>query len=299
MNGGRPEETPFQDDASPPPGQASNAAMNARGTGTSKSTSDEKNFGSAIGGRRLFEKERKRRSPMTQDATGILEPFRKYLKVLAELHLDRKLRGKLDPSDVVQQTMLRAYSALGELRDPRPEVLVAWLRRILARTLADAAKHYERDKRDAATGQPIGKSLQHRAEVEAVAFSPDGKIIITGSRDKTARLWDAATGQPTGKAMEHRADVTSVAFSPDGKTIVTGSRDKTAQLWDAATGQPLGPPLQHAASFGPAAVRPEDVTFYISRRMGGHPRANGVSVAFSPDGKTVLTGSVVGTTAYL
>jgi DNA-directed RNA polymerase specialized sigma24 family protein len=60
---------------------------------------------------------------MAQDATGLLEPFRKYLKVLAELHLDRKLRGNLDPSDVVQQTMLRAYSALAELRDTRPELM--------------------------------------------------------------------------------------------------------------------------------------------------------------------------------
>ncbi len=78
---------------------------------------------------------------MTRDATESLEPFRKYLRVMAELHHDRKLRCKLDPSDVVQQTMLRAYSTQGEVRDARPEVLVAWLRRILARTLADAVKH--------------------------------------------------------------------------------------------------------------------------------------------------------------
>ena len=56
---------------------------------------------------------------MTEDATETLEPFRKYLKVLAELHLDRKLRGKLDASDVVQQTMMRAYSAMAEVRDPQ------------------------------------------------------------------------------------------------------------------------------------------------------------------------------------
>ena len=64
---------------------------------------------------------------MTQDATEILEPFRKYLQVLADLHLDRKLRGKLDASDVVQQTLLRAYSALDELRQREPEVLARLL----------------------------------------------------------------------------------------------------------------------------------------------------------------------------
>jgi DNA-directed RNA polymerase specialized sigma24 family protein len=106
---------------------------------------------------------------MTQDATEILEPFRKYLKVLAELHLDRKLRGKLDPSDVVQQTMLRAYSALAEVRDGRPEVLVAWLRRILARTLADAVKHYERDKRHRDGAIPGGRSRPFRVGFRRMA----------------------------------------------------------------------------------------------------------------------------------
>jgi RNA polymerase sigma-70 factor (ECF subfamily) len=86
--------------------------------------------------------------PMTREPGEALEPFRSYLQVLAELHLDRRLRGKLDASDVVQQTMLRAYSAFGELRSREPEVLTAWLRRILASTLTDAVKHYERDKRD-------------------------------------------------------------------------------------------------------------------------------------------------------
>ena len=110
-------------------------------------TSLEKNLGSVRGKRRPLWKGQWR-SLMNRDAVEDLEPFRKYLTVLAELHLDRKLRGKLDPSDVVQQTMLRAYLAIGELRSRQPEVLVVWLRRILARTLADAVKHYERDRRD-------------------------------------------------------------------------------------------------------------------------------------------------------
>ena len=64
-----------------------------------------------------------------------------------------------------------------------------------------------------------------------MAFSPDGKTVLTGSDDKTARLWDAATGQPLGPPMKHQGAVRAVAFSPDGKTIVTGSDDKTARLW--------------------------------------------------------------------
>jgi RNA polymerase sigma-70 factor (ECF subfamily) len=78
----------------------------------------------------------------------ILEPFRPYLEVLARIHLDPRLRGKLDPVDLVQQTLLRACAALPELRGRSPATLAAWLRKILARTLADTVKHYQRDRRD-------------------------------------------------------------------------------------------------------------------------------------------------------
>ena len=57
----------------------------------------------------------------------------------------------------------------------------------------------------------------------SVAFSPDGKTVLTGSCDKTARLWDAATGQPIGQPLAHQGAVGAVAFSPDGKTVLTGS----------------------------------------------------------------------------
>src|SRR5947209_4013660 len=85
---------------------------------------------------------------MTVDPSQALEPFRRYLEVLARVHLDSRLRGKLDPADIVQQTLLRAYAALPEVRDRSPEVLASWLRKILARTLADTVKHYHRDRRD-------------------------------------------------------------------------------------------------------------------------------------------------------
>ena len=110
---------------------------------------------------------------MNRDAVEDLEPFRKYLTVLAELHLDRKLRGKLGPSDVVQQTMLRAYSAIGELRSRQPEVLVVWLRRILARTLADAVKHYERDRRDVGLERSLEADIDRSASGFAAWLAAD------------------------------------------------------------------------------------------------------------------------------
>jgi WD40 repeat protein len=117
-----------------------------------------------------------------------------------------------------------------------------------------------------------------------VAFSPDGKAVLTGSGDSLgetgeARLWSAATGQPLGPPLQHQGEVTAVAFSPDGKAVLTGSWDslgKTgeARLWSAATGQPLGPPLQHQGEVTAVAFGPEgEVT----------------AVAFSPDGKALLT----------
>jgi RNA polymerase sigma-70 factor (ECF subfamily) len=110
---------------------------------------------------------------MPDDAGDVLEPFRGYLQMLAELHLDRRLRGKLDPADVVQQTMLRAYSAIGELRSDDPDVLTAWLRRILSSTLADAVRHYERDKRDIHLERSIEADIDRSASGMAAWLMAD------------------------------------------------------------------------------------------------------------------------------
>jgi uncharacterized delta-60 repeat protein len=117
---------------------------------------------------------------------------------------------------------------------------------------------------DAMTGKDIHHApMLHASDIYKVAFSPDGKYIVSASADKTARVWDAATGQEIAR-MTHDSQVNSVAFSPDGNYVVSGSNDKTARLWEAMTGKEIA-----------RMTHNDSVT----------------SAAFSPDGKVVVSGS--------
>jgi WD40 repeat protein len=65
-----------------------------------------------------------------------------------------------------------------------------------------------------------------------VAFSPDGRLLASGSDDKTIKLWEVASGSLVRTLSGHTNDVRSVAFSPDGRLLASGSDDKTIKLWD-------------------------------------------------------------------
>jgi WD40 repeat protein len=133
--------------------------------------------------------------------------------------------------------------------------------------------------RDANTGEREDRIFQgHSAAVQSVAFSADGRRIVTASDDRTARVWDLQTGGQIAALTEHTAPVRSAVFSPDGLrvvstqtpqrsgnvTIVT-SNDSVALLWDALSGRVI-------LRFEGDMVQLYDATF-------------------SPDGKRIVTAS--------
>jgi WD40 repeat protein len=105
----------------------------------------------------------------------------------------------------------------------------------------------------------------HSGWVHAVAFSPDGKRIASGSTDQTIKLWDATTGNLQKTLAGRSSWVDAVAFSPDGKRIASGSYDNTIKLWDATTGD-------------------------LQKTLAGHSDTVN-TLAFSPDGKQIASGS--------
>jgi WD40 repeat protein len=94
---------------------------------------------------------------------------------------------------------------------------------------------------DAATGKALLTLTGHPNQVNTVAFSPDGKRIVSAGRGREllgpgeVKVWDAGTGQDLFTLRGHKSWVGGVAFSPDGKRIVSASGDRTVKVWDAGT----------------------------------------------------------------
>jgi WD40 repeat protein len=147
----------------------------------------------------------------------------------------------------------------------------------------------------------------HTELVSSADFSPDGKKVVTASRDETARIWDAETGKELVQLKGHTDWVYSADFSPDGKKVVTASEDETARIWDAETGKELVQLKGHtewvcSADFSPdgkkVVTASDDLTARIWDaetgkelvQLKGH--TDWVNSAdFSPDGKKVVTAS--------
>ncbi len=87
--------------------------------------------------------------------------------------------------------------------------------------------------------------IGHTDPVYAVDFTPDGRWIVTGSFDKSLKLWDAQKLQPVRTMTGHTGLVLSVRVSKDGSRIASGGLDKTIKLWDVPLNTPLADLAQH------------------------------------------------------
>jgi len=89
------------------------------------------------------------------------------------------------------------------------------------------------------TSRLVAEHVWHKGVVDSVAFSPDGELLASGSKDGTVKIWEARSGRLVADCVGHDSWVPTVAFPPDGNLLASASLDRTVRLWEVKTGRCL------------------------------------------------------------
>ncbi|MHA2125544.1 MAG: NosD domain-containing protein [Promethearchaeota archaeon] len=162
--------------------------------------------------------------------------------------------------------------------------------------------------RDFSIETSLFKTIEgHDKGVSSVAISPNGEFIISGSHDKSIKIWELATGKLVRTLEGHEKYVTSIVLSPDGKHVISGSNDKTVKIWEFSSGKLLRTLEGHTWYVLAATISPDGdyvvsssfdkkinvwnfKTGELLKTLEGH-RKEVSSVVVSPDNKFIVSGS--------
>jgi dipeptidyl aminopeptidase/acylaminoacyl peptidase len=164
---------------------------------------------------------------------------------------------------------------------------------------------------DAAKAKELRTLKGHDGIVTSVAFSPNGKMLVSGAKDRSVRLWDVESGKEISRHREHRGWVFAVAFAPDGQCVASAGRDQTIILWDVIAERLLLRLQDFDGAFFSVVYSPEgrilaagskDHKLHFWDLASGKPlpsaeghKDNVLSLSFTKDGKILASGCEDGT----